>query len=171
MAKSLQQKVRDATQKAVRQTAVELMNDLAEAGPEWSGKLKNSWVADAPSFSKLGRTTGYPYSLNSVPALPTTIKATEATPVKIVIRNKVAYFPYAADLLPGKFWPKTDGPKGSATTGSRNTTNGAGYRGDVGGSGTNISTAPLDWYPNYLRGGGMKRAIQNAIRFGFRASA
>lgn len=170
MAKSAKQLIREATQRAVRQAAVEIMNDLAEAGPEWTGRLKNSWVADAPGV-RTGPTTGYPYSLKSVPALPTTIKATEATPVKIVIKNKVSYFAYAADLLPGKFWPKESGPKGTATTGKRNTTNGAGYRGDLGGSGTNISTAPLDWYTTYLKGGGTKRAAQHAIRFAFRTDA
>ena len=58
------------------------MNDLAEAGPEWSGKLKNGLESDTYSGNrkvKLGKATGYPYSKNSVPALKTDIKSTEAT--------------------------------------------------------------------------------------------
>lgn len=170
--KSLQQQIRERTQAAVRNTAVQIMNDLAEAGPEWTGRLKNNWVADTFSGDrkvKIGKTTGYPYSLSSVPALKTDIKSTEATPVKVEITNKTEYFAYAADLIPGKFWPKEDGPKGVATRGKRNTSDsGVGFRGDLSGGGTNISTAPLDWYVNYLRGGGLQKATQSSIRIGFK---
>ena len=170
--KSLQQQIRERTQRVVRETAVQIMNDLAEAGPEWSGKLKNNWVADTfsgRSKVKIGRTTGYPYSLTSVPALKTDIKSTEATPVKVEITNKSPYFAYAADLLPGKFWPKEDGPKGVATRGTRNVdSNGVGFRGDLSGAGNNISTAPQDWYVSYLKGGGLQKATQSSIRVGFR---
>ena len=170
--KSLQQQIRERTQQAVRETAVQIMNDLAEAGPEWSGRLKNNWVADTYSGNrkvKVGRTTGYPYSLSSVPALKTDIKSTEATHVKVELTNKSEYFAYAADLLPGKFWPKEDGPKGVATRGGRNVNDeGVGFRGDLSGEGFNISTAPQDWYVNYLKGGGLQRATQSSIRIGFR---
>lgn len=166
------QEIRRRTQRAVRETAVQIMNDLAEAGPEWSGRLKNNYVADTfsgRSKVKVGRTTGYPYTLNSVPALKDDIKSTEATPVKVEIFNKSPYFAYAADLIPGKFWPKEDGPKGVATRGKRNTSDdGVGFRGDLGGAGNNISTAQLDWYTNYLKGGGTQRATDKGIKFGFR---
>lgn len=33
---------------ASRKAAKEIMNGLAEAGPEWGGEFKNSWVADSP---------------------------------------------------------------------------------------------------------------------------
>ena len=166
--RDLNRRIREATQLAVRNTAVKIMNDLAEAGPEWSGRLKNAWVADAVG-QKIGKSTGYPYSLRSVPALKTDIKSVEATPVKISVFNKTTYFAYAADLLPGKFWAKEDGPKGYARSGERNVgDNGVGFRGDLGGEGTNKSTASLDWYVNYLKGGGMKQATQNSIRISFR---
>jgi len=170
--KSLQQQIRERTQKAVRETAVQIMNDLAEAGPEWSGRLKNNWVADTFSGNqkvKIGRSTGYPYSRSSVPALKTDIKSAEATPVKVEITNKTEYFAYAADLIPGKFWPKEEGPKGAFTRGKRSTSDtGVGFRGDLSGDGMNISTAPLDWYNNYLKGGGLQKATQSSIRIGFR---
>lgn len=166
-------RIRERTQRAVRETAVQIMNDLAEAGPEWSGKLKNAWVADTFSGrgkQKLGKKTSYPYSeaKGSVPALKTDIKSTEATPTKVEIRNDTPYLAYAADLIPGKFWPKEGGPKGVPTTGKRNTSNtGLGFRGDLSGEGTNISTAPLDWLATYLKGGGMQRATEKSIRFFF----
>lgn len=171
--KSIQQQIRESTQAAVRATAVEIMNDLAEAGPEWSGKLKNGWKADTYSGdrkAKIGKTTGYPYSERSVPALKTDIKSTEATPVKVLVFNETPYFAYAADLLPGKFFAKEGGPKGSVVSrGKRNTTDeGVGFRGDVGGQGQNISTAPLDWYVTYLKGGGAARATKNNIKITFK---
>lgn len=166
--------IRERTQRAVRETAVQIMNDLAEAGPEWSGRLKNSWTADTFSGrgkQAIGRKTSYPYSLakRSVPGLKSDIKSTEATPIKVEIRNDTPYLAYAADLIPGKFWPKESGPKGVATRGKRNTSDtGLGFRGDLGGGeGRNISTAPLDWLPNYLKGGGTQRATEKGIRFFF----
>ena len=46
--KQLQKMSRDLLEvvnELARHTAVEVMNDLAEKGPEWDGTFKNSWIA------------------------------------------------------------------------------------------------------------------------------
>ena len=45
----------------------------------------------------------------------------------------------------------------------------SGIRGNVSGDGNAESTAPLDWYTSYLNGGGMARALQRGVTFGFRS--
>lgn len=168
--KSAAQLIREATQRAVRETAASIMNDLAEAGPEWSGRFKNSWIADSPGYGgSLGKKGKYPYTVDDVAKLKTTIKATEATPVKIRITNTAPWALYAMDLREGQFRAIGEQKGVTVRRGKRNLDdNGVGLRGDLGGTGTNISTAPKDWYMTYINGGGLKRAVESNIRFGFR---
>ena len=57
---------------AARNAAKEIMNGLAEAGPNWSGEFQDSWVAHAPGA---GSGSGaYPYTLSDIPKLPPTKK-------------------------------------------------------------------------------------------------
>lgn len=166
--------IQERLSNAVRQVAVEIMNDLAEAGPHWSGNFKNSWVADAPGYGgSLGKTQGrYPYKLNDV------AKFKGKTSVNnLRITNTSIYALYAMDLKEGVFWP--NGPlKGSPyAKGTRKTLpeSKEGIRGDVSSSGSNdddntaISTAPKDWFITYIDGGGLRRSLKNGITFGFRA--
>ena len=58
--------------KTVRTVAVQIMNDLAEAGPEWSGEFKNSWEAiPLGEGSKIGKSGSFPYKLSNIPQLST----------------------------------------------------------------------------------------------------
>ena len=43
--RNLPNDLRELVNLASRFAAVEIMNDLAEAGPEWSGKFQDSWIA------------------------------------------------------------------------------------------------------------------------------
>lgn len=147
---------------AARQAAKEIMNGLAEAGPEWSGEFKNSWVAVAKSG---GVSTGsYPYGLGNIPKLPATKRET-ARRTKFVIENTAPHATIALDIdsvpreefrYPG-FPPKGD----IVARGGRPD---VGKRGDVSGSGNSRSTAPLDWYANFARGGKMQKALERGVR-------
>ena len=88
------------------------------------------------------------------------------------IRNKYR-FPHkptlllfvCLDLKEGIFYAD-DEPAGEVVaTGKRPK---PGFRGDVTGAGTSRSTAPLFWYTSYLNGGGMAKALQDGVTFGFK---
>ena len=158
--------IRELINEVTRVAAVNIMNDLAEAGPEWSGEFQDSWVAVPFGKAASGSTGGgYPYSLNDVPKLSTSIKET-ARVKKFEIVNTQPYAEYALDLKEGLF-KGIGNPAGDVVkTGSRPT---PGRRGDVSGIGGARSTAPLDWYTSYLNGGGMAKALQDGVTFGFRS--
>ncbi len=147
-----------------RFAAVELMNDLAEAGPEWTGEFQDSWIAIPIGKGASGSTGGgYPYDLNDVPKLSTSIKET-ARVNKFEIVNTTPYAPYALDLEEGVF-RGIGNPAGEVVrTGSRPV---PGLRGDVSGSGGARSTAELDWYSTYLNGGEAQKALGRGVTFGF----
>ena len=170
MAKSLGQLNRDLRRKAqsaARHAAVEIMNDLAEAGPNWSGRFKNSWVADAPG-SAVGKKANYPYKISDVAKLKDT-KAAVAKDVKLVVYNTTDYALIAQDLQEGKFFPK-DEPKGPVIKeGKRRTDDkGLGIRGDLAGDGNARSTAELDWFLTYIDGGGLAKSLANGVKIGFK---
>ena len=158
--------VRELINEVTRYAAVEIMNDLAEAGPEWTGKFQDSWVAVPIGRAASGSTGGgYPYTLNDVPKLSTSIKET-ARVKKFEIVNTQPYAEYALDLKEGKF-RGIGNPAGEVVaTGSRPV---PGRRGDVSGTGGARSTAPLDWYTSYLNGGGMAKALQDGVTFAFKS--
>ena len=158
--------VRELINEVARYAAVEIMNDLAEAGPEWTGKFQDSWVAVPIGRAASGSTGGgYPYTLNDVPKLSTSIKET-ARVKKFEIVNTQPYAEYALDLKEGKF-RGIGNPAGEVVaTGSRPV---PGRRGDVSGTGGARSTAPLDWYTSYLNGGGMAKALQDGVTFAFKS--
>ena len=157
--------VRQMINDAARFTAVEIMNDLAEAGPEWSGEFQDSWIAVPVGTGASGATGGgYPYNLNDVPKLSTSIKET-ARVKKFEIENTQPYAEYALDLKEGVFFAD-DEPAGEVVaTGERPV---PGLRGDVSGDGPAKSTAPLNWYTTYINGGGMAKSIEAGVKFAFR---
>lgn len=161
----LSKEIRNRLNLGVRQAAVEVMNDLAEAGPEWSGEFQDSWIAVPVGQGASGSTGGgYPYTLGDVPQLSTSIKET-ARVKKFEIVNTQPYAEYALDLKEGEF-KGIGNPAGDVVaTGSRPT---PGRRGDVSGDGDARSTAPLDWYSDYLNGGGLKKALEKGLTIGFR---
>ena len=79
-----------------RNAAKEIMNGLAEAGPDWSGEFKDSWVAHAPSGGSGGGS--YPYTLSDIPTLPAT-KAEAQRKTKFIIENVARHAPIALDLV------------------------------------------------------------------------
>ena len=170
MAKNISQLNRDIrrkTQSVSRHAAAKIMNDLAEAGPNWSGRFKNSWVADAPGAA-VGKKANYPYKISDVAKLKDTVAAVNKNP-KLFIYNTTPYALYAMDLKEGKFYPKNE-PKGKVVKeGSRPLNeSGKGIRGDLSGQGRSRSTAELDWFLTYIDGGGLQKSLEAGVKIGFR---
>lgn len=165
MAKPLSQLRRDARRKAqsaARHAAVEIMNDLAEAGPVWSGRFSNSWVADAPGVGP-GPDGTYPYTIRDTPKLPDTVAAAKRSP-KLIIRNTTDYALQAMDLEEGTFKAVGD-PKGPVV---KEGTRFGNLRGQVSsGDGNSRSTAELDWFSKYVRAGGMQKSLGKGVRIAF----
>jgi len=147
---------------ASRRAAKEIMNGLAEAGPEWGGEFKNSWVADSPVAGAIEG--NYPYSLRDIPKLPATKREVQRV-TKFVIRNTAKHADIALDraVVPREeFTYPGYGPKGDVV--ARGSRPEEGKRGDVSGNGNARITAPLDWYPTFVQGGKMQKALERGVR-------
>lgn len=164
--------IRERVNLASRQAAANVMNDLAERGPGYTGKFRDSWRAiPLVTGSGSGSVTGYPYSTRNIPQL--SLKASQLSRVSVFeIVNTTGYALIAMDLIPGRFIKPKEQPIGGIdfgiTVGLRGEDQIRGNVEDVGLEPKNISTAELDWYENYLRGGELSAAVKRAIKFGFR---
>lgn len=168
--------IQDLVSKAARQAAVNIMNDLAEAGPVWSGKFQDSWVA-TPARGGGGGGGSYPYSLNDVPEIKLSLAQARSALLPggktYTIENTQPYAAYALDLEEGVFRGIgfAGRPEGRIVAqGTRNGGNVPGIRGDVStdAEGEAISTAPKDWYTTYINGGEMEKALELGVRTAFR---
>ena len=155
--------VRRKAQSSARNAAVEIMNDLAKAGPNWTGEFANSWVADAPGVGA-GPEGSFPYTIRDTPKLPDTVKAVSRSP-KLVIRNTTEYALQALDIEEGEFVAIGD-PVGKVVKEGKRVGK---RRGEVQNSdeGNSRSTAELDWFPTYLNGGGVQKALGKGVKIAF----
>ena len=157
----------------IRTVAVQIMNDLAEAGPEWSGDFKNSWEAvPLGEGSKIGKSGSFPYKLNNIPQLSTAKEAISKAN-KLQITNTSEWAEYALDIEEGRFFPRKDkpNPKGDIepnSPGKRDVSTTT-LRGQIsGGDGKARITAPLFWYNKYLDGGGLQKSVEAGVKLGFK---
>ena len=159
----------EALNRATRQAAVEIMNDLGKLGPAYSGEFRDSWIAVPVGKGASGRAGGeYPYQIEDVPELSLSRREV-ARVTKFTIENTQPYAEYALDLKEGRFYPPDKfGPiKTAVKEGGR--APGLTKRGDVSGEGKAKSTAELDWYVDYIEGGGMQKALEKGVKLGFKA--
>tara|TARA_R100000152_G_C6636905_1_gene82755 strand:- start:26 stop:604 length:579 start_codon:yes stop_codon:yes gene_type:complete len=183
--KKMSRDLLEVVNELARHTAVEVMNDLAEKGPEWDGTFKNSWIAVPIGKGASGWAGGsYPYTINDVPNLSTTLSEMRRVK-KFTLENIQPYAPYALDLEEGKFnypnFPRRDkraDPKGKVVKKGTRDTSRPTLRGDISGgaprqrkriAGNSRITAELDWYKTYIKGGAMKKAMVRGIKTGFKA--
>ena len=152
------------------------MNDLAEAGPEWSGDFKNSWEAvPLGEGSKIGKSGSYPYKLNNIPQLSTSKDAVQKAN-KLQITNTSEWAEYALDIEEGRFTPpnfprreRPGSPIGNVVKTGKRDPNSLTLRGEIsGGDGGARITAPLFWYNKYLNGGGLQKSVEAGARFAFK---
>ena len=156
----------------VRNAAVQVMNDLAEKGPVWSGKFRDSWIAISKQKEGASVSNGsFPYNLNNVPQL--SLKQKEQVK-KIEITNTSKWAKYALDLEEGRFTPpnfprpeRPKTPKGNVVQMGRRDPNSTTLRGQISnGAGGAQITAPLFWYNKYLNGGGLQKSVEAGVKLG-----
>jgi len=157
-------KVRSKIQKTVRIVTRNVMNDLAEAGPVWTGEFRDSWVATSMGTGGTGTGGSYPYQLKDVPELPVTKRETNRK-TKITIGNLAKHALIAMDKKESDYEYPGQEPEGDIVLrGTRR----SGIRGDIGtkekDGGDNRATAPLDWFPTYIKGGKFKRSVARGIK-------
>jgi len=157
---------------AAQYTSLEIINALAQKGPAYSGKFSSGWYAlppgqtpGSPRQGGNGRGSLYTYNIGDVPLRPYT-----ETFVYYNISNSASYASVALDLEEGRFFkPSFDPVKPAGTEGVTTGERTGNYRYDVeDGQGTSISTAPEDWYVNYVDGGQMQQSITKGVIMAFR---
>ena len=177
-ARKFTREIGEIANELARHVAVEVMNDLAEKGPEWDGTFKDSWIAIPAGGGASGSAGGgYPYTIDNVPKLSTKLTDMRRA-TKFTIENIQPYAPYALDLQEGRFnppnFPRPDKgrvPKGKVVKAGVRDGSGPTLRGDITASadGESQITAELDWYRTYVKGGAMKKATVRGVKVGIKA--
>jgi hypothetical protein len=161
LAQNLDRFATAAFSRAPAAAAEKVVNELQTAGPVWSGQFANSWAIASGSRQTQGSgAPGQPKRL-SAPLL-TGRELVFKPEIKYTIFNTADYAAIAQDLEPGVF-KKIGRPLKPTLPGQPGIRSG-GIRGKVGsGDGGAESTAPLDWFSNYLSGGGLDKAVEVAF--------
>jgi hypothetical protein len=158
--------VRRATGEALRAATREILSDLKEASPAYSGKFRRLWYSQVEGRgNKVFISTGVPRFTDQ--------QLRRGAPT-ILIGNTSPYAQEAMDLIPGNFIRQEEDPiKEPVATGKRT----GKFRGDVrnmsveeiGESGKmpSVSTAEKNWYSTYMEGGAFGKAFRQGARSGF----
>ena len=169
-ARRLTDDIIDDINNGMRNAALDIINELAELGPNWDGNFIDEWIAIPLGKGASGESGGvYPYKIDDIPTLA--IDKKEAGRVKVFeIVNKSDYAPYALDLVQGRFSPhfavKATPNKAPVETGKRDNTRET-FRGELTSEpGQGQSTAELDWYNTYTGGGGIGKNMQAGFNKG-----
>ena len=176
IAKSLRRNVDESVVRALRQAAVQIMNDLSDAGPGYSGEFSSAWYAVPPGGSPgSNRSTDriYTYDLRNVPKSRFK-NLKEGTYYEIV--NGMDYAPQALDLEPGTFVQPDEEPiKEPVNRGKRTGDFRYQVEGKIpfGSSGKKlpVSTAKANWYNTYSSGGALSKSFEQGVKLGFRQAA
>ena len=162
--------------KGARTAAKNVMNDLAERGPEYSGIFKDSWRARVIETGQQ-RDGEYPYSILDVPKLvpdkATAFDIRVRGIPKLEIYNTQPYQEYALDLKRGKFRPDMfSNGQPIPPIGRVRKQGGRGkdpvFRGEfVNSIGTGKSTARPNWFRTYIKGAKFRSSIEKGVRLGF----
>ena len=160
--------------KSARTATKNVMNDLAQRGPEHTGKFKNGWRAKIVGAEGGGviKSAKWPYDIIHVPKFKITkdqgldILVTKKPVIRIFNDTKNSrgenYAVYACDLKRGKFFPQQDPPKGKVIKqGSRGSA--PIFRGEFVGPGNGKSTARANWFSNYTKGGAFRKAVKKGL--------
>ena len=162
--KFLMKDIEGATVAGARTACVQIMNDLVEAGPAYSGEFSASWYAVAPGKgpgNPRSSTGLYKYTLRNVPKtkfkatglytiLNTSLHANEAMDLR-------SYAKPTKDLDERKVLSKT------IKTGRRSPGD---TRGQVVGDGGATSSAPADWWSTFGLGGPLTKSLEKGFRKG-----
>ena len=162
--------------KGARTAAKNVMNDLAERGPEYTGIFKDSWRARVIETGQQ-KDGEYPYSILDVPKLlpdkATAFDLRVKGIPKLEVYNTQPYQEYALDLKRGKFRPDMfSNGQPIPPIGRVVKQGGRGkdpvFRGEfVNSIGTGKSTARPNWFRTYIKGAKFRSSIEKGVRLGF----
>jgi len=140
----------------VARSAENIVLQLQEQGPAWSGQFSNSWEIASASKVSTGTGASGPAQRLKAPILSTD-EFKFKPEIKYYIANKAPHADIALDLVESSYRYPGYEPLKQAERGNRI----SGLRGDlsINASGPNRRTAPLDWYTTYLRGGAIDKTI------------
>ena len=181
--KFLTDDIRKSLAKGGQTSSVLIMNSLSQNGPHWTGKFSSAWSAIS-GRSKKGKPARqnkgpkYQYSINDVKktVIPKIASNRSSGYTLYKILNESPYAKVALDIdpwIPGQF----DAPYGKVTDsrfiyGTRPPGGKRGQLDDIGSrnrlSLPNRSTASLDWYPTYVKGGTFAKDFKSGIRVGLK---
>lgn len=162
----------------------EIIKDLQEESPAWTGKFRNSWFIQSPDGKRTG---GGGQEGEAIPVqapklsgaqvgkafLQKLIGGKSESSRLFTIGNSAPYADQATDLEPFRpTEPLGDEEKRTASVkflkfGTRPEGTNI-KRGDVRGKGPNSSSAPLDWFSNYHGSGKADEAVKRAYSRGFK---
>ena len=159
LADNLEGAVFFAFKKGLQRSAENIVKELQEKGPTWSGRFANSWeIASASQVSSGSGAPGRPQPLKA--PLLTNNEFKFKPEVKYYIANKAPYADYALDLKEGVFWPEGEPLANRQVVKSGSRPSNPHKRGAVSaGEGNATSSAELDWYTTYLQGRQIDRTI------------
>ena len=161
------------TSRDLRKGAEKIVTELQQAGPLYSGKFANSWVIRTPD----GKEQGSPVSEGR----PQKVKAPFLSGKELYTKPEIKYNIFNTDPdagiaidyeqgitgTDGDFKRPAEDPLQDESKIKRGVRQ-QNIRGNVVGQGGNISTAPLDWYDNYLKGGGLDKTIKVTLHEAFK---
>ena len=165
LAKNLEIVVTGVLSMGIKRSAEDIVSDLQEAGPSWTGSFSNSYQIATSSGVTGG--TGQPGEPRPVNALVLTGKELVLDGTKYTISNTSEHADIALDLASRSNWTRPGGrpqtAKGMAAWKLGGGRDNPSRRGEIDGGdtkGESSRTAPLDWYDNYIKGGKIDKTIK-----------
>jgi hypothetical protein len=157
---------------AVKVAGQEVVAELQQRGPSWTGRFSNSWELAEGNIAVSGnRAQGEPLAVIFPKAAPSIRKLKGNTEIVFRITN-ISPQPYkdlALDKIEGQFEHITPEPltalgrsKYEEFNQGRSINSRRGAAG-TGGPGRSSRTADLDWYKDYLSGGYIPRIIKTQL--------
>ena len=156
-----------------KRSAERVVDDLQQAGPNWTGKFSNSWeITEGTKRAYGGGKEGDPVPLRLPSLSVNNRKITKQDTIVFSILNTSPHKDLAMDKIEGVFERPKDAPVPKTqlgrskydpeTTGRRSNTK----RGQTGGGApgaTSSRTADLDWYTTYLDSGKIQSIIRSEL--------
>jgi hypothetical protein len=178
-AKEFRALANDAIAGGLQEFAVLSMNNLAKAGPAWSGEFSASW-----GFAPEGRTPNTPgttgkvhrYTKNDI-TLREMKRYLNDGVTRFAIVNTAPHAAIAIDAEAAKFAPPASQPFPIGDNVQYGTSRPSGehlrwqIRNESGEDITSQITAEQDWFEKYVKGGGLQGDLSRGFSIGFGAAS
>lgn len=158
--------MRRAAGEALRSATRQIISELQEEGPNYSGAFRSKWYSQVEGRgNKVFASVGVPRFTDE--------QLRSGTPT-ILIGNTSPYAQEAMDLIPGTFIRQEEDPNKAPVAMGVRTGRKRGQVEDVplgdileAGGKPAISTAEYEWYTQYMEGGRFDQAFKQGAKSGF----